>query len=339
MRTAALLVGAFILSLSLTHFYRTVAIGLRIVAEPNARSAHRQATPTGAGLGFVLVSALAIGLYVYRSTVGVSETLFVLLPVFAVALLGFVDDLKDLPWKIRLTAQVMCCAAVMLVIDFPVLVLGEFFVQPGLAGEVLGVFCLVVFLNFYNFMDGIDGIAASEGVFVLLAAVCFAVLHGLPDVYLVPSLVVAVCLASFLVLNRPVARVFMGDIGAGFLGLFFGVLMLSEAMIPVWAWLILLGCFIMDAGTTILIRLWRREQLHQAHSQHAYQHLNRRWGTWKTLGLVHAVNVLWLLPLAWQAAQNPTIGLFLLVLAYLPLGIGCIFFGAGRPADGTTHEH
>lgn len=330
-RTLALLLGAFIISLSLTQLYRTAAIALRIVAEPNERSAHQQITPTGAGIGFVTVSGLAILLYSSQIADNLSPQLLVLLPVFVVAVLGFVDDLRDLSWQIRLGVQGLCAVAVMLMLDFPELPVAHHAVDLGLLGEALGLFCLVALLNFYNFMDGIDGIAASEGVFVLCAAALLSTMLGVTSVFLIPALAVAACVCGFLVLNRPLAKVFMGDIGAGFLGLLFGVFILREALIPVWTWLILLGYFIVDAGVTIIHRLWRGERIQDAHSEHAYQHLNRRVGSWKTLGLMHLINLFWLFPLAWLSALYPAYGLFLLVLALLPLGTLCFYCGAGWP--------
>jgi Fuc2NAc and GlcNAc transferase len=122
----------------------------------------------------------------------------------------------------------------------------------------------------------------------------------------------------------------MGDGGSGFLGLTFGVFVVSETMLPIWSWLILLGWFVTDASLTVLVRLLRRERIHEAHSEHAYQHLNRAVGTRKTLVIVGLCNVLYLLPLAAQAAISKDLGFVLVLLAYAPLIIVQYYCGAGQ---------
>ena len=122
----------------------------------------------------------------------------------------------------------------------------------------------------------------------------------------------------------------MGDGGSGFLGLAFGVFVLTETMLPIWSWLILLGWFVTDASLTIVLRLVRRQRIHEAHSEHAYQHLNRAVGTSKTLLIVGLCNAVYLLPLAAQAAISKDWGFGLVLLAYVPLVIFQYYCGAGQ---------
>jgi len=202
-------------------------------------------------------------------------------------------------------------------------------VNFGFAGNILAVLGLIWLLNLYNFMDGIDGIAIGEAVFVLFFAAAIALYFDLSTAG-PPAILLLSCSIGFLIINWPKARVFMGDGGSGFLGLAFGLFVVTETMLPIWSWLILLGWFVTDASLTIVLRLVRREKIHEAHSEHAYQHLNRAVGTSKTLLIVGLCNAVYLLPLAAQAAISKDSGFGLVLLAYAPLIIVQFYCGAGQ---------
>ncbi|MBT7369232.1 MAG: glycosyl transferase, partial [Gammaproteobacteria bacterium] len=239
------------------------------------------------------------------------------------------DDFRPLPWVPRAVLHFICATWVIYIIGFPTLIVLDTEIRLGIAGLVFGAIALVWLLNLYNFMDGIDGIAASEALFAFAGATLIAWRSGISLSQPVIALM-GVCF-GFLVINWPKARVFMGDGGSGFLGLILGALALSEILIPVWSWMILLTWFIADACLTICLRLMRGDKIHEAHSLHAYQHLNRALGTPRTLLIVQGVNLIWLLPLAGVAATAQEYGLFLLILAILPTTIFHYYCGAGQP--------
>ena len=325
-----LALGLAILSYSLAHVYRIAATALQILDHPNHRSAHSQVTPTGAGITFVAVFFLSVWLMTRAQCPHPeAEMIFRLLPaLLVVTVLGLIDDFRALPWPFRFAVHTLCAAWVVYIIGFPLLQFPMTSWDTGIAGLAFGVIALVWLLNLYNFMDGIDGIAISEAVFAFCGA---SLVAWLSDVGLSQSVIVLIgtCM-GFLVIIWPKARVFMGDGGSGFLGLILGALALAEVLVPVWSWMILLGWFIADACLTITLRALRGETIHEAHSQHAYQHLNRAIGTTRTLLIVHLVNLFWLLPLAWFAATAQEWGLFLLILALLPVLIGQFYCGAGQ---------
>ena len=326
-----LCLGVVILTWSLAHLYRVIATAVQIMDRANHRSAHEGATPTGAGLA--LVATFLLGLYLVAASGqwrDLDQMLLDILPgVLLVTVIGFIDDVRPLHWLLRAPLHVVAATWVILQTSFPALNLLGYQLETSLLTLGFGVIALVWLLNLYNFMDGIDGIAASEALFVLIAAAVAG--WALADAEIGHSLLVlaAACL-GFLFINWPKARVFMGDGGSNFLGLMLGALALSEFLVPVWSWVILLGWFITDACLTICLRLYRGEKIHEAHSQHAYQHLNRAFGTVKTLMMVHAFNLLWLLPLACLAARMPEFGVVLLSLACLPLLVLQFLFGAGQ---------
>jgi Fuc2NAc and GlcNAc transferase len=200
---------------------------------------------------------------------------------------------------------------------------------------MLAALYLVWLINLTNFMDGIDGIAATETITVCAGAVCiYAMTPGAEDLWLAPSVLAAACL-GFLAWNWPPAKIFMGDAGSGFLGLMLGGLSLQAAWtVPtlLWCWVILLGVFVVDATTTLMQRFVRGARLHDAHRTHAYQHAAQRWQahapvTW----VVTAINVLWLLPCAVLVARGVIGGPAGVFLAYVPLVVLATRLGAGRP--------
>lgn len=147
-----------------------------------------------------------------------------------------------------------------------------------------------------------------------------------------PMLLLA-AVAGFLCWNFPPARIFMGDAGSGFLGLMLGLLSIQAAWINpdfFWAWLILLGVFVVDATLTLLRRLARRQKLYEAHRSHAYQYASRKYGGHRSVTIaVGVINLLWLLPLAMLVGLGYVDGSFGLLVAYAPLISLAFHFKAG----------
>ncbi len=326
MRLILLGAGCAVITYSLCHVYRLVAVAVRIVDQPNHRSAHEKATPTGAGVCFVLTISLVI-LFLSTRLETTFEVAF-LYPLILVAILGLWDDFRDLSWAYRAPVHFAAAAWVIGITGFPALSFLGIDFGRGYTALAFGTIALVWLLNLYNFMDGIDAIAIGEAVFVFSSVIALIVVKGDP----VPWRMVVMlgCCAGFLVINWPQARVFMGDAGSGFLGLLFGYLALYELGVNLWVWMILLGWFVSDTCLTIVLRLFRGEKIHEAHNSHAYQHLNRAVGVHRTLLVLLAVNVCWLLPIAYFADQNREIGGLLLGCALAPLLALQFLVGAGQ---------
>jgi len=192
---------------------------------------------------------------------------------------------------------------------------------------------LLWLLNLYNLMDGIDGIASVEAITVCAGGALLYVLIGIPALAVAP-LLLAGAVAGFLVWNFPPARIFMGDAGSGFLGVVLGGLALQAAWVTpqlLWAWLILLGVFVLDATFTLLRRLMRGDKIYEAHRSHAYQYASRQYGAHLPVTMaVLAINILWLLPWACVVALGYIDGLLALLIAYLPLALLAVRFNAGQ---------
>jgi len=144
---------------------------------------------------------------------------------------------------------------------------------------------------------------------------------------------------GFLVWNWPPARIFMGDVGSGFLGFLLGALVLvahRDAGLNLWVPLILLAVFVTDSTVTLLRRLIRRERWYEPHRIHAYQWLSRRFGSHRPVTLIAiAVNVFWLMPIAFAAATHPERAGWLAAVAYAPVVAGALLAGSGRSEKGS----
>jgi Fuc2NAc and GlcNAc transferase len=207
-------------------------------------------------------------------------------------------------------------------------------INAGIIGLILGVLYLVWLLNLFNFMDGTDGIAASEAMFVCVAG---AVLnyHVLSDInFSAAAVILAASTIGFLLYNWSPAKIFMGDVGSGYLGIVIGGLSLMAAKQQhelLWVWIILLAVFVSDATITLIRRLLRKQKPHVAHRSHAYQHLAIRFNSHTKISLVVlAINVAWLFPIAFLVANKQLAGTTGVVIAYVPLLIAALSLGAGK---------
>ena len=318
--------AALFLSIALTGMVRNSAIAHGVLDVPNARSSHARTTPRGGGLAIVIATMLTLTVLAVVGLLGLKLWAALTGGGLAIAFIGSLDDLRPVSAALRLSVHF---AAGLWAIAW----LGGL---PGLGhfGELLALLGIVWVLNLFNFMDGIDGLAASEAVFIALGAIAPMLLCGAGAEVVAASLVLGGATLGFLVWNWPPARIFMGDVGSGYLGYVIAVLALASAASSpsaVWVWLILGAVFFVDATVTLLRRVARGASPHEPHRTHAYQWLARRWRSHAKVTIaVGLVNVLWLLPCAILAAVRPARLAWMLALALTPLVALAVAAGAGR---------
>jgi Fuc2NAc and GlcNAc transferase len=306
-------------SLVFTALLRHYALRQHLLDVPNARSSHTSPTPRGGGLAIVASFAAALAVAGYA---GLLPMPLVQAAIFAggiVAAIGFADDHAHIAARRRLLAHFVAAGAALFILPgIPAPAFSGASMPGGLrVFVVLGeAFYLAWMLNLYNFMDGIDGIAATEAICVGLGGAALFVLGGAPCLAAAPILLAAA--AGFLYWNRPPARIFMGDGGSGFLGFILGLLSL-QAPTLFWHWTILLAVFICDASLTLARRALAGQKLHEAHRSHAYQHAAQHWGHLPVTLATAAINLFWLLPLALAAALDWLPLPVSMVAAYAPL--------------------
>ncbi|HCO10602.1 MAG TPA: glycosyl transferase family 4 [Gammaproteobacteria bacterium] len=310
---------------------------------PVARSAHVAPKPLGGGAALAAPYFLCVIWFV--ASAAISESALAYLGCLFIVVLGFSDDRWQLSSKVRLPVQFIVSLAAVRAIGVDSVDFGFFSLSEPLTLSLLAVLSLVWLCNLTNFMDGIDGIAASQLLVTSLS--CVVLLVGLDaaagesgehDVVLTLSVVLAASAAGFLLWNWSPASLFMGDAGSGFIGFALGLLALESLVtqrMSVWSWVLLLGVFIADTAVTLLVRIIRGERWYEGHSQHAYQILSRRLNSHpRVVGGVILINICWLLPLAWVAGILPHYGVLFATIGLAPLLLGCYRLGAGRADAG-----
>ena len=306
---------------------------------PVARSAHVAPKPLGGGAALAAPYFLCVIWFV--ASAAISESALAYLGCLFIVVLGFSDDRWQLSSKVRLPVQFIVSVAAVRAIGVDSVDFGFFSLSEPLTLSLLAVLSLVWLCNLTNFMDGIDGIAASQLLVTSLS--CVVLLVGLDaaadesgehDVVLTLSVVLAASAAGFLLWNWSPASLFMGDAGSGFIGFALGLLALESLVtqrMSVWSWVLLLGVFIADTAVTLLVRIIRGERWYEGHSQHAYQILSRRLNSHpRVVGGVILINICWLRPLAWVAGILPHYGVLFATIGLAPLLLGCYRLGAGR---------
>jgi Fuc2NAc and GlcNAc transferase len=331
----ASVVGAFVCSCWLTGRVRSYALASQLLDIPNERSSHAVPTPRGGGTAIVLTMIGALLLLAPAGWVRWADAGAMAVAGGLVAAIGFADDRRHLPRRWRLLAHVVAAiitvAAVGGLPDLPVF---NGLVHLGWAGQALAMLYVVWLINLTNFMDGIDGIAATETITVGLGGALLYVAAGTPGAPWVTPVLLAAATAGFLVWNWPPARIFMGDSGSGFLGVALAIVSLQATAFAAhlfWAWAILLGTFVVDATFTLTRRALRAAPVHEAHRTHAYQHAAVRYGHQAVTLTIATINILWLMPLAGGVAAGAVEPVTGILVAYMPLIGAAVWLGAGTP--------
>jgi len=318
-----LLVSVFTCSLIGNYYYPRFALRLHIHAVPNYRSLHPKVTPRGGGIVVALADLVAVLVAHWLGLIQHPYLLIFFMGGLVVALVGFADDKFELPPISRLLVQF--AAAIWILYWYggmPPLGFGAVNVHFGWVGNVVAVLAMVWFFNLFNFMDGIDGMATSGTMYVTGAATLILLVNNDQELALLSALTCAAA-AGFAYFNWPPARVFLGDAGSSFFSYTIAALILgsiwSDGM-SLWTWMILLGYFLVDTTTTLLIRVVTVKKWYRAHRSHAYQNLARIWDDHlKVVRLVLLIEVLWLFPLAMLSVWMHQIAPLITVVAFLPI--------------------
>lgn len=325
----------FILAFALTYFMRAYALKKNIIDNPNERSSHSVPTPRGGGVAVVCSYLLALTVLIYSQQLSVHIGLTLMAAGFVIALLGFLDDHGHINSMLRLAIHFLVAIGVVMSLGGFSEVTAFNGLQLGFIANIIAVLFLVWLLNLYNFMDGINGIASVEAI---TTTVSMAILYAVLNTSLNSDILwlLAACIFGFLLWNFPKAKIFMGDACSGFLGLTLGILALialKENLALFCAWIICLGVFVVDATYTLIKRVLSGYKMYDAHRSHSYQILSRKWGSHTPVTLaVAAINLLWLLPLAYYTVTQPlAYPEFMVLVAYLPLILIAMKLKAGHP--------
>ena len=323
---------AFCLSLALTPTVRRWLLHRGMVDLPGERRSHQRATPRGGGIALVLALCLSL-----LWSAGVEAIVPVALLVI-LAVIGWLDDVYDLPVRWRLSGQLVVALA-MLGYAGPVaqVELGGLVLEWPWLWSALAVIAVVWLVNLHNFMDGSDGLAAMQGTWAGLVLGVLLYTQG-ASVAGIAGLALAGACLGFAFWNRPPARIFLGDVGSVSLGGAVGMLALigaASGQVSIWVSLIVCSLFVVDATATLLRRALRGERWYTAHREHAYQRLLAAgWSHGRVLVLYGLTNLVLVLPVVLLALWYPAWD------AVLAAGLGLVLIGAwSRIQVGTEKEN
>lgn len=310
---ALLLIASGLASAGLCRLALSYARRRGLLDEPGRRRSHSQATPRGGGIGFVLVTAALAPLLLSPLSLALSFSAGLL----AVAAIGWWDDHRPLSARLRLAVHLLASALFLWVLQ------GAPLQSVELLRFAAGLLWLATLVNFWNFIDGINGLASLQAVIAAGLYAGLAQAAGLPGASLL-MLVLAAAVMGFLPFNLPKARLFMGDVGSGALGFALGAfaLMLLPALQQPWILLLPVAAVLSDAGLTLGRRMLLGRRWYAAHREHFYQWWVRRGASHVRVSLAYAgFSLLVILPSMILALEQPglrlpiTIGVFALAAA------------------------
>lgn len=258
------------------------------LARPNARSSHRVPTPQGAGIA--VIAATLVVASVWAAWANIAIPLALVIATIVIALVGFADDIVSLPVPVRLVLQAACVGAVVFTAPETARIVPAL---PLTLERGLILLAGIWFVNLVNFMDGLDLMTVAEVVPVTAALLLLGLLGDLswPAVLIAATLCGA--MLGFAPFNRPVAKVFLGDVGSLPIGLLLGWCLLELA----WrgqpaAALLLPAYYLADSTITLFRRIARREPFWSAHRSHFYQRATDNGFTVpRVIGEVFALNL------------------------------------------------
>ena len=278
----------FLISFSFTYFIKNYMIKKSLVASVNERSSHTTPTPHGGGIALCLTWFIGL-VYLYFMGQIESNLFYALLFGAVISIVSFFDDIYELSPKLRLIIQAtVAIGGLYFLGGFETFTFGIFDIQNPILTNVFAFFMIIWFINLYNFLDGINGYAGSEAVFLALAGfVLFGGNH---------FLVLAVAVLGFLYWNWNKAKIFMGDVGSTLLGYniaIFTIYYANQEATNFWIWIILFALFWFDATLTLVRRKRNKEKLSQAHKKHAYQRLTQSgWSHFKVTNYSIGINLI-----------------------------------------------
>ncbi|MFM8453745.1 MAG: MraY family glycosyltransferase [Gammaproteobacteria bacterium] len=281
----------------MNRFFIRWAPRFKLIDVPNHRSSHHIPTPRGAGIHFSLPWLVLLPILSFSNHLPNHFTDTLIPGSLALVFIGFWDDVHHLSYKIKLLVHILVSMGTVYgfyrqyhtdFLSFDPLKWGGFLgaypleaffhgIPLGLVYPILALI-LIWSINVYNFMDGTDGQASGQGIFILLNASVLAYQHQAPD-FASLLLILACLLFGFFMWNKPPAKIFMGDNGSCFLGFIVPVLALLgflEYKIPISVWFIAYTPFWFDATFTVLHRLSQGQSVTQPHQGFLFQKIPKK---------------------------------------------------------------
>lgn len=268
MKFVLLILTLGIFSFLLTYLIRRFALKNKIVSIPNERSLHTIPTPLGGGLAIVLTWYIGITIFYFYGIID-KFLYFALLSGVLLAIVSLIDDIMGLRPIFRLIIHfITAILAFAFLHGLRPLIIPGFDINYQYIVYPFAIVGMVWFINLYNFMDGVDGLASVEAIIICL--VLFAFSGNIINILLIA------CITGFLYWNWPKAKIFMGDVGStqlGFILVVLGIYFHNTFKFSILNWIMLSSPFWFDATLTLFRRWSDGGKLSESHRKHAYQRI------------------------------------------------------------------
>jgi UDP-N-acetylmuramyl pentapeptide phosphotransferase/UDP-N-acetylglucosamine-1-phosphate transferase len=329
--------SVFLTSILGTKYLINFLIKHQIIAQKNERTNHETPTPVGAGM--VMIPIILVGWYIIAQQQEFNLPYFTTILCLATILLiiSFFDDIRHISPIIRIITQIAIIIPAIIITNPEGMVFRGYL--PPLLDQIISGFLWLWFVNLYNFMDGIDGITATETIFITVGIIILAIasksltLLPIPDYILYLSIIILVTTLGFLPWNWHPAKIFLGDSGAVPLGFLIGFLLLKLAISGyLAAALILPAYYVADSSLTITKRLLRLEKIWLPHSKHFFQKSVRKGRNHsETVNLIRNTNII-LIIIALTTAKGELYNWLGLSLAAITVAILLYVLAKGKQA-------
>ncbi len=268
-------------SWALSLYFSSPSSSFYILDEPNQRSLHSISKPKSGGLGifFSLVLGWVIVNFIFGHNVHFYYFFIALLLLVGIS---FLDDRNSLLQIYRLIVHFISATLMLTGIHLAT----QQFVNLNYIFLFILIVCIVWCINLYNFMDGIDGLAAGMAI---IGFASYGIMGWVKEdtYYLVMCIVIVAANTGFIITNFPPSKIFMGDVGStmlGFLVAYYSMLGVERDIFSWWVPIVVFSPFIVDTTITLIYRLIIGEKFWRAHKNHFYQKLVRiGWSHYKTI--------------------------------------------------------
>ena len=336
---------SFICSYSIEKLFVKYSLFLDI---PTKRSSHDSPKPTAGGISILLSYLIYIFLLLSFNHIFIPELdanqaetnqvfYILLISLVPIIIIGLIDDSKKVNISLRLLVQLFSATIIIYYFyirsDNNIFDVNTYSQQASFTIVVLSIILSMWLMNLYNFMDGIDGYASIQCIFVSLSASILAYINSSGDFMYLYILGLGLASIGFLGRNIYPAKIFMGDTGSVSIGCIFAFFIFysaSESILSIYTWLILLSIFVVDSSYTLLVRIVTKKNISEAHLTHAFHKVARKSNSPIIANkILMYINIFWVFPLAALSNIYINYNFIVTIIVYLPLLFFLINIGAG----------
>ena len=315
----------FVLNIILTMIYLKIAYKLNIYSLSSSRSLHNGKIPRGGGIIFASLFIFCSIIFFNFNLLNLEDILEISFGCFLSLLLGFFDDIYDIKSINKFIFQIIISLFFALI---------NFYYNSfnfKLVFFVISFLIPLFFINFFNFIDGINGLAIGTSISSSITLVVLSNFTIIPDKFIQLILILLIVNIGFLFFNFPKAKLFMGDSGSIFLGylhstIFF--IFLYKNYLTIWTLLIIYSFMLSDTLCTNIYRFFNVQKWYGTHRTHAYQYIAYKYNTHvKVTSLIMIFNFIYVLPVSILSILYPQFQIIHFLFVYIPTIFFSIKFG------------